>query len=285
MIVLLPDAGLCNRMRAIDSAIALSQAMGKKLHIYWIKNTGINCGFHDLFEPFPPSVATIKNFERKPFYLKDFSSKSKFISYILSHFQRILFGKVIFIEECSSLFKQNFDFKQLKKYDKILIESQSRFFDIEKRSLYNDFKPKPEIRSQIEELVKHFSTDTIGVHIRRADNKKSIENSPLELFIQVMHKEIALNNRTRFFVASDDQAVKSELVTCFGERIILSSLKEANRNTKEGMVNAVVDLYALSRTKKILGSYWSSFSHTASHISDIEEIIVKKEMLPSIYTD
>lgn len=281
MIILIPNAGLCNRMRAIDSAIALSEELDNKLQIYWEKNSGLNCGFHDLFEPISPSVATVKDVNKKPLLLRNLGDKMPGI--IFQKFQRLFFDRIIFLREFSALHNNRYDFNELKNYRRILIESHSRFFYSSNAPAYRYFKPLPEIEVRVREVTRQFSQDTIGVHIRRTDNKKSIDHSPFELFVHVMKKEIDFKPATNFFVASDSETVKTDLMKIFGDKILLSANKEAGRSTKSGMINAVVDLYALSRTKKILGSYWSSFSHTASHISGIEEIVVKKDLLPSIY--
>lgn len=284
MITLVPNAGLCNRMRAIDSAIALSQELDRKLRVFWVKDAGLNCGFHDLFKPPPSSVAIIKDVNRKPFLFYDPKNlQQKAIPFLLRKLQTSYFDKTIFVDEFSALFEKKFDFKELKNYRRILIESHSRFFHSENEQMYKHFKPLPEIENKIQENTRQFSQHTIGVHIRRTDNKKSIDHSPFELFVHVMKKEIDLNSSTNFFVASDSEVVKSDLINIFGDRILLSTQNEGKRSSKPGMIDAVVDLYTLSRTKKILGSYWSSYSHTASHISGIEEIVVKKGLLPSIY--
>ncbi len=283
MITLIPHAGLCNRMRAIESSIALSKALNHKLVIYWVKNSGINCGFHDLFDPFPPSVATVKDLEKKPFHLIDCRNKNKVIKFPIELLQKILFDKIIFVEDFNRQGSSNFNFNQFKKYDKILLESQTLFYNPQPHFMYQDFNPKIEIQEKVKSITSRFTEDTVGVHIRRTDNYKAIKNSPLELFIHVMRKEIELNHKTHFFVASDDESVKTRLLSLFGDRVILSSEHKADRSTKSGMVNALTDLYILSNTKKIFGSHWSSFSHTASHISGIKEIVVRKENLPEVY--
>jgi hypothetical protein len=46
------------------------------------------------------------------------------------------------------------------------------------------------------------------------------------------------------------------------------------RDSTHGVQEALIDLYCLSKARKVLGSYLSSFSQVASEISGIEEIIV-----------
>lgn len=286
MISLVPHGGLCNRMRAMDSAIALSKESNNPLTVYWIKDGGCNCGFHDLFEPIPASIATVKDMSIRPvLFYEPQKLKIPPIIFLYRRLQHTKFDKVFFHMEVNTLYNQRYRFEELKNYKDILIEAHVRFFSTEEKPWYKLFKPLQHIQAKINDITRHFSKDTIGVHIRRTDNKKSIENSPLELFIYVMKKELEFVPETSFFVASDSESVKSELIKIFGDKIILSGDEGGGRNTQEGMSNAVIDLYTLSATKKVLGSFWSSFSHTASHISDIEEVTVTKEMLLSKYKE
>ncbi|RZK16954.1 MAG: hypothetical protein EOO43_13970, partial [Flavobacterium sp.] len=49
MIYLQPHSGLANRIRVIVSGLAFSAKQGHPLIIYWKKDSGLNCDFHDLF--------------------------------------------------------------------------------------------------------------------------------------------------------------------------------------------------------------------------------------------
>lgn len=62
--------------------------------------------------------------------------------------------------------------------------------------------------------------------------------------------------------------VKRYFLELYGERIIVNLYQVFSRENKNGMESAVIDLYALSKTQKIYGSFWSSFSQTASAIGN-----------------
>ena len=49
-IFLKTKGGLCNRLRAIDSAIILSKKIDKKLIVIWENNNDLGANFKDLFE-------------------------------------------------------------------------------------------------------------------------------------------------------------------------------------------------------------------------------------------
>jgi hypothetical protein len=107
-------------------------------------------------------------------------------------------------------------------------------------------------------------TNTIGVHIRRGDNKKSIEGSPLENFLQKMRS----NSDAVYVVATDDQNVREELTLEFGGRCVFPA-GVLSRKTEDGMVNGVADFFALAKTTEIWGSYWSSFSDIAARYGSV----------------
>lgn len=268
----------------MDSAFTLSKDSNNPLTIYWLMDKGCNCGFHELFQPLPDTVAEIKDVDSLPFlYANPRKLKVEPLISIYKALQNRKFDKAIFHLEVNQLHNNGHKFQELKSKQEILIEAHVRFYETGPKPWYQQFVPLPHIQDKISKITDRFTKDTIGVHIRRTDNKHAIEKSPLELFVQVMKKELEFVPETNFFVASDSEEVKAELTSIFGDKIILSSQEKGSRDTADGMVDAVVDLYSLAASRKILGSYWSSFSHTASHIADIEEVTVSKDQLPAKY--
>ena len=67
----------------------------------------------------------------------------------------------------------------------------------------------------------------------------------------------------------DDEKVKKELQDKFPGRVI-TLMDDTSRDSLEGMKFAVVDLFCLSKTKKILGSVASSYSQIAAEIGGIK---------------
>ena len=183
-----------------------------------------------------------------------------------------MYDKIIFHWEFQKLFEEKFQFESLLKYKRVFLSSFSRFYS--NASMYKLFKPIDELQQKIEERTKNFSVNTIDVHIRCADHKNSIIYSPTELFIKVMKEEIEINPATNFYLASDSVKVKQELEREFKDRII-TVYEDVSRDSIKGNMEALVDLYSLSKTLKIFGSYYSSFSETAAYISGIEEKTIK----------
>lgn len=268
-ITLVPTAGLCNRMNAILCAIVSYEQYKIPTEIYWEKTNDCYAEFSDLFKPL--NHPDIKIMPLNKLYLKPGSKKNLFLPSLLRKFMfdasydgtKIANKKLS--ETCNN--KNN-----------IYITSYNLFTPIPpiKFKVAQYFRPTNEIKGIIDDIIQnHFSTNAVGVHIRRTDNISAINNSPIENFIQIMDTEISTNPNTIFYLATDSQLTKKELVKRYGKRIV-SLAGVLNRNSIEGMKNAVIDLYCLGNTKKIIGSHSSTYSIMASKLYQNQLIINKR---------
>jgi len=115
-------------------------------------------------------------------------------------------------------------------------------------------------------------SNPIGVHIRRGDHTKAKAFSPIEEFIKAMH---AYPEEIRFVVATDSLAEKTRLLEEFGAARLWFPATSLSRMTRLGMKSALADFIALSRCKKILGSFDSSFSQIAALYGDVPLQVVR----------
>jgi hypothetical protein len=130
-------------------------------------------------------------------------------------------------------------------------------------------------KKSITVLIDSYKVDNmVGIHVRRMDNKASLENSPLGKFVELMTMEVEYDGQVQFFLATDDPATEIALAEIFPKRIVTHSKESLNRNDPRAIRDAVVDLYCLANCRKIIGSYGSSFSTTAAEINNVEKIIV-----------
>ena len=270
-LTLVPEGGLCNRIYAITSAIGFAKNHNLHLTVIWFKDWGMGAGFHDLFT----LSSTVENVEIKDARFIDFF---KFAKPIKSNFffpklyQKLKFDTVYFwYKEQVSVEKwYNFNAGANKFY---LFHCQKFYGDCE---FLNLLSPVNSIQKRINEQLTLISPDTIGVHIRRTDLYQSIQESPLLEFVNRMKQEIEAEPATNFYVASDSKDEKSELKAIFGNRIIMMN-KFVRRDTKEGIIEALMELFTLAGTKKIYGSGGSTYSTLAARLSNIPiEIICKK---------
>ena len=258
MIYVLPRSGLGNRMRVIDSAVALGADLRRRVEIYWVPDDGLACPFSKLFEPFGQDFVTVRDCRRRPV---------RFM-YLQPH----VYALMRHLDISPNRFAAH-DARRLRIYPfkaeqrKLFIASHSKFYH--KQTDYTWFTPIEVLRDRIAQKTASFDTYTIGIHIRRTDHSIAIEKSPDALFLREMHQIVGAEPRTRFYLATDSEHVKRAMASTFGARLMTSPYA-ASRNTVEGMQEALVELYTLAATSRIIGSFGSSYSTIASQIGQIE---------------
>ena len=260
-IYIIPTGGLCNRMRAIASGIFLSQQANYPITIYWNNTQGLCADFHDLFLPIQNNqINIIEN--RKWLY-----NIEKTCDYILRWPFLHCTYNVIFNHD--KYRKGDFLLNEDEKYthkNPLFISCHSMCQHANLKAL---FVPRPEIQEQIDRIHTLYEKNTIGVHIRRTDNIQAINNSPIQSFYHILAEEIKKDSSVKFYLASDDKNVKKDFLEKFPNRIITCNNK-TERNSLEGMKAAVTDLFCLSKTRKIIGSDYSSYSQIAAELNGIE---------------
>ncbi len=288
-------AGLCNRMRALDSAIFLARDIGKPLHLVWTVDYEMGCGFEELFE-IPEPIASIRTISGNQLGGQKMSEELERL--------RGEAGYLLFQDNMFQLKKSRFNFRKLRKEQVPYISTWDRFYpqkNFGKKSprslgfwlrnlslalsarlhhlyagqdplspyahLYAAFRPVAQLQERILKNTGSFQR-TIGVHLRRTDNPGQ-RFSPTELFIRRMTQEVERHPETDFFVATDDPAEEAVLLQEFPGRIRTHKKRSLDRATKEAMEDAVIDLYCLAATERIIGTIQSSFTVTAAQINRI----------------
>lgn len=274
MITLVPVGGLANRMKAIDSAIALARETGTSLRIIWYKDQGLNCRFDELFQQLSvDNNIKLKEASFLDLLIYDRPRKKNF--FLPKPFQRLLFNDCIYEADATERMYRDFDFKEWARQKQVYLASCVYFFRSDNKKLFDVFAPIAFLQEEINRRSALFNEHTIGIHIRRTDNIASINESPTELFIEEINKEIDRCSDANFYLATDSEEDKKILLTTFGNRIKTSG-KPAVRNSVSGMQEALVEMYTLANTRKILGSAKSSYSETAAQLSGIECVILKR---------
>jgi hypothetical protein len=262
-ITLIPTGGLANRVYTITSAIDFCVENNIKLIVYWFKDKGMGAKFHDLFK-ITNHYDNIKVIDAKwKDYLYDRPRKRNlWLPYI---YQRAVFD-ASFLEK--DTFTTTFEqwYQTRKHLNKLYIIHCYKL--INKPLSFDKFMPNDEILMQLSETKNIISNQTIGVHIRRTDHALSKADSPTSAFIASMRSAIEQNNETNFYVASDSTEEKNHLKSIFGNRIVTREIS-LRRDTEKGIIDALVELYTLSKTKQIIGSAGSTYSTLAADIGKI----------------
>ncbi|MDD4992429.1 MAG: hypothetical protein PHR83_09380 [Paludibacter sp.] len=274
MIIIEPFGGLANRMRVIASALWLQKKLDCEVTCVWSQNQDLNAEFDFLFEKIDGLNIKKKSYKFK--YLKSTKYKKYLKLYVTILINKII-GIDYYIKEhdyLDQMWTDSIDIETIaRKYKNIYIKTCEEFGD--NYLEFQQFIPINSILTKMSDIVSQFESNTIGLHIRRTDNMQSIIYSPLELFIDTINSSIEKDENVNFFLSTDDIEVENELISKFGKRIIKQK-KEFSRQSVVGMQDAVVDLFCLSKTSIIYGSYWSSFSDIASRIGRIDFISLKK---------
>lgn len=273
-ITFIPSGGLANRMRAMASAVNQSQLSGAEINMIWFSDWGLKARFCDTFEPFSIEKIRLREATVIDKITVDRARKSNF--FIPSIYQKVVYSKRILEQQVTPLKKQNFDFVEWAREGNNYMSCYQVYGDFADYEglIHKLFTPVKVIQDKIAVYTTQFSQHTIGMHIRRTDNAESIKCSPTEKFIEKADAEIAKDDRTKIFLATDDEETKKLFRQKYGDRVITPDVP-ASRDSLEGIRDGIVDMWTLAATDIIYGSKGSSFSPMASTIGRNALVIIE----------
>ena len=272
-LLFVPSGGLANRMRAMASAWQLAVHTGVKVETVWFCDWALNAPFHSIFEPIENAEMVAREAKTWEQLTLDRPRKRNFRIPLL--YQQLRFAQRIDEWQVTPLKNKGFDFNKWAAGKNSYMSCYQDFGHVPNSVYKHLFHPVGHILEEMQGYHEQFSAHTIGMHIRRTDNKESIERSPLSLFIDAAQQEINLHDDTRIFLATDDEGTKTALKAEFGNRIITSS-KPAARNSIAGIRGGVAELWMLASTSTIYGSAGSSYSVMASKIGENKLEVLSK---------
>jgi hypothetical protein len=283
-LIVRPQQGLANRMRVISSFRILARQSGRVFELCWAPSNGWSDeDLSELFENDFPRVSP-DEFER-------YCQKGLAIHKARQVVGRDDRGKQMWKWRASSGMHQVFD---LENFPVVTYSGQQRcdrlvdpatrarllpHFEPAYRANGREWRPVPSIRTKIKELTEAFGPHTVGVHIRRGDHlggsrRSGWSRSSDAAFFARMDAELAAEPSTNFFLATDSAATEERFREQYREAVIVNPDKRfvpsVIRQPKDNQRDAVIDMFALARTRKILGSNYSSFSVMAADIGGIE---------------
>lgn len=288
------EGGLGNRMRVAASAYAMAKRTGIPMRILWTKQWGMNCRFEDLFSLTPDpsaqgagssfSLRDARGFEKLLFARP--TLKNLHAPRLL---QRLCYRHIIYAPQIWYLNRDGFDYEAWFRQGGTLMTAYRDFCPWTSDDLRQLFRPNDGVRRLIDERCRDFTANTIGIHIRRTDHQQAIDESPLELFIEAIDREQESSSRMAayhgapfsIYLATDDEATKEALRRRYGKRVITSEA-EATRESTDGIRDALVEMYALSRTRHIYGSAGSTFSPIAACLGDVPITILQRDGAGSV---
>jgi len=254
-IVCINGAGIGNRLRGLISAMRLSKILNRKLLLSWKNSKHLGCDFNDLFE---------NKFEEPNMKIKDISKVYRDVldedydnhKYLILNTWKWVFlpGEIEegFNKTYASEKGDNIDFE----FDRI---PMSQRLDILTELI--ELRINKEVYKLIKDFEKKYNLKEYnGMHIRRGDNKFTTDGREKVSSDDKFEKIIEDNPNEKFFISTDSVEVAKRMKEKFGERIIYFPSENKKRIHKESIQEALAAIVLLSKTKKLYGSFLSTFS-------------------------
>jgi len=272
-LLFVPSGGLANRMRALASAYNLSQRTGVQTEVVWFCDWALNAPFNSIFEPLSEECFCVREAEKRDILTLDRPRKRNFKLPLL--YQLLRFEQRIDEWQVTPLKQKAFDFETWAVGKKSYMSCYQDFGNVENALYRSLFHPVQAVLDEVERYQTSFTDHTFGLHIRRTDNRESIERSPISMFIDAVEHEIEVYEDARFFLATDDEATKDTLRSRFSDRIITPETP-ASRSDISGIRSGLAAMWTLAATQTIYGSAGSSFSVMAAKVGGNQLQILSK---------
>lgn len=263
---LVPLGGLGNRIRTISSVYNYCRSLGIPLTVHWhcSHRWGMAVPFRTIFEPFPHGIGLVDN------------KWGDFFNYNLPARENLYIPRLVDLLGRRKALYNLGDYKLAEMSvdggTTIVTGSQQ----CELYPIKELFRPVREIREKIATFrEKNWGGgNVVGCHIRRTDNVVAVKNSTTDKFEERIDRLFDADAGAKVFLCTDDIEVKSHLSAKYGDKIITYE-STLNRDSLQGVRDAIAEMWLLSMAKEIYGSYWSSFSDMASAMGGAKLTVVK----------
>ncbi len=290
MIYIVPELGLCNRIRVVESAISLATLRQDDLIILWKVNSDLGARFEDLFNPIEllnikvrvvniftsfNSIGFLNKFTcgiDKLFRPENIKQEDISKADALKAYDKMALD---FFEGKDSYYKYKGDIESFwlrKRKKSLFINTYSRFCG-SFVSNFSAFEISREVQLLFNSINHDFNNYTLGIHIRRTDNKEAINKSTTEKFVKAIDLEMSNGVEKKIYLATDSIDEKKYFMDRYGDKIITIEMN-LNRFDVKGMQYALLDLYCLSLCSKLIGSYFSSFTEVSVSYNRIKDYLI-----------
>jgi len=291
--------GLGNRLRALGSALAFANSTRRALLVVWEPDRHCGARFDELFElsyfavsskfvpvwPFAGASGWDKAWDNIDFY-----------NYMEMEGHNAQKGQVIRDVPGKHLY-----FKSA--YVLEVADKQLTFWEKDSAMLQT-LVPIPMVREQLKLAMDQGLGSMVGVHIRSRSLQEDIKSvqdfskeygaegaktmdywrkmSSPNTFIHRMQQLEKQSSDVKFYVSADKYEVLESMRNLFPGKILSSPERCEDRDSK-CVVWALLDLLCLSKTRKLLGSNWSSFTEAAQRLGVSSSEIAGQDFFPSDY--
>lgn len=275
--------GLGNRMRALASGLSFAQNTLREPLVVWEVDSHISARFQNLF--IPGALVVLDKLDL-PWPMTESRNRDvawnnfRFYNYMDMEGHGAVKGEIIKNEPDKHLYY---------KGAYILESPEFTWWEIDNKNLLA-LEPIEEIDFELKSFERNNGnlSSMVGVHVRNRtlsmdingvdfkteygeDAAASMETwrqkSNVYVFIKEM-KRIAEseNGKTNFYVATDTRQLFSVIETQFMHRTFYTE-RACDDRSADCVKYALIDMYAVAKTRKILGSNWSSFTEIVQRLS------------------
>ena len=232
-------SGLCNRLRGWAGIGAITDLYNLTFMVHWQRNPVCQCDFNSVFVPDSCGVMTSQRDRGKYNLLAQFTGTQA------THNTEVYMGMMGIPDDVF--------WKAAKK-----------------RALA--LKLQPEWQDKLETYMETVPDNAIGLHVRRTDLIGAhIADPPL---CEELDQIVADDPDATFLLCADNPHSVAMLKERYGDRIFWReqgmAMKKKRRHRNTSQANAAVDLYALARTTRIIGTRCSSFSGYAAFLGGLD---------------
>ena len=262
-LIVLTGLGLCNRLISLANYGAIAKSTNRILKINWpldaaVCDTNLGEVYTDEIEISKRQLKYIvKNYDHD--YLDvnyGITGKDKRDADLINNIPKL--SQRFLIVTLSCYFEPSF----LNRID----------FHHQTRKYLLDLKLRSTLLKTINSFCEYHEIDPdnpkiMGLHIRRTDGQRDTQYSTDSQFMDVIERELNCDAETKFFLATDCLLTQQKFLKRYREAVFIYPKNFTNNSVRtSNLQDAVIELYILSKTHYIYGSYGSSFSKVASII-------------------
>lgn len=275
--------GLGNRMRAIGSALSFAESTARVPVLIWESDAHLAADFEALYDP--GNLTVSNKFNPSPPFdeLKKWDASwggFKFYNYMEME-EGASKGEII----------ENDPEKHIYYKGAYIMEAPLHSSWERDNENLRSMVPIQAVADKLSALESEGLKDAIGVHIRNRTLSRDIKNvnfneaygeaasaemqhwreqSSYTNFMIEMERIISEEDaNAKFYIATDTKEVITEIESKFPGKILYVP-RECDDRDSECVKFAMIDVYALSKTKRLLGSNWSSYTELAERLGGLK---------------
>jgi len=249
--------GLCNRLMALFSIMRHPNFWD--FSIYWEYMPGCAAAYYDLFQEPPIHIS----------YYHDLIQSGEWLTPGYNQYQDLTEHKFWKIYYWFSVTKEH-------------VTEESLMTELFEQA--HKLVPSHYLGEKIGLLSKYIDENTYGIHVREGVginyNATCGYFTSIECIIQKMYCILNYNINAKFYISTDSMSAINKLYSLFKDRIIIAPLVGCpidSGYSKGGMHRAVIDLFVLSKCKKIICGPYTTFPRVANLLSGQDKLEVLYE--------